>query len=864
MAEMNPTPLTDDFADPVSIGAGTISLGDTVSYTDLDGGTGQGLVVSIVPDDPTREGGVSGWLLEVMPDGAEGTVMVMPADAKLVEGTGSAEAAVVSDNIAVQDSSTSEAAMPDLTTPPVEGAPPAIAPGFIVVEQSQECMDSSGGTLTVAVVGGDGIVESCHVDAVAAQARVDELAAAMPPVVVEEPEVVEDPMVGEPMVGMSDEERAADLAEKVREVLNLLAEAEGSFGDGDGTNTEPNPLLEVEGLQEFAVAQMADDGLAGLSDDDLITELARRWASDLVNRLTNDGDAVNAYGDEIEVEINLGDGEESEGKYPEGCEMCPMCEGGTEITINGVTAVCPECAGEGYITSEPSEPMEAEMPSMEDLLMPMADEEGVTAAGEPQPVPTTATYDWEGVLIVEGLPSGDGRMIAEEALSWRELPIPLMLQTVNAPGHDGAVICGSIHEIVREGQNVLGRGYFDSGEAGTEARRLLSEGTMRGVSADIDSVIVEFMSPEGTEVSMEDMMFGGVDALEVLVDGRIMGATLTPFPAFQEAHVSVIGAEQVADSEVLVASGAIGDVWQVPSPLGAWTAGEGDAEGALASLVASAGKAVDVPVNPPRAWFEPGDMEKPEPFTVHADGRVYGLVARWGSCHIGFTDRCVNVPKSGSAYKHFRNKNVLTAEGDLVATGPVFMDTVHPDLRLKASDTQAFYADTGCAVADVALYENEFGIVAAGAVRPGMTPEQMRRFRGSDVSPDWRQIKGRLEVVGLLSVNVSGFIVEGLVASGATVSNPRGVWDSAEGDLTTLVAAGMIRHSQTEAEEFRAEFEALKSEVAAISEAVRPIRAQRAAERFAALAAAFGGEKADTHDCGGSCGGSDGVCACGS
>jgi hypothetical protein len=226
----------------------------------------------------------------------------------------------------------------------------------------------------------------------------------------------------------------------------------------------------------------------------------------------------------------------------------------------------------------------------------------------------------------------------------------------------------------------------------------------------------------------------------------------------------------------------------------------------------------------------------------------------------------VNVPKSGSAYKHFRNKNVLTAEGELVATGPVFMDTVHPDLRLKASDTQAFYADTGCAVADVALYENEHGIVAAGALRPGLTPEQVRRFRGSDVSPDWRQIKGRLEVVGLLSVNVSGFIVEGLVASGATVSNPRGVWDSTEGELTTLVAAGMIRHAETEMSELREELAAMRSEMADFREAVRPIRAQRASERFALLAQAFGDKHPETveHGCGGACGGSDGVCACGS
>ena len=1048
--KINPSPLTDAFADPVSIGAGTISLGDTVSYTDVDGGTGEGLVVSLVPQD-------AGWMLEVLPTGADVSVMVVPTEATVVpvEG-GSTVPAVEQGNMDVPDSS-------------MEGEmSKRVAPGIAELERAAALADKVSNVLGLLGVdtfgrgapirgeggrfggsepgdgeaggeGGDsggGASVGTDLQALPAQVVTSEELAGIQSVVdqnagydavpIEVPEeamgafqpasaefeatmmpspewlagmagvpvpngqtgrtsdAVDDGSTdfvrgveamgsfpvggavvlsnsaddislasrteeaygvgdyhissvivpeGHPMVNVGSDEAGTAITDNEGNSLNTgmnqatsrggsvvlhpdtIFTVEGGFTDGETETTgftfrasmpegvtasagrgarrsvkpgkpgkrrvykaRPNPRAKVE---TFIASELVEDSsLNVLSDDELISELARRWAGDLVNRLNESETAVSDdttanFGGEVEIEIEIGEGEESEskGEYPEGCDCCPMCEGGTEVSVNGITAMCPMCEGNGYVPVE--DLMAEEEPVMDapvmDPLMEMpyfADEDGVTAADQPARVPTTATYDWEGVLIVEGVPSGDGRQIAEGALSWRELPIPLMLQTVNAPGHEGAVIAGSIHEIVREGQNVIGRGYFDSGDAGSEAKRLLSEGTMRGVSADIDSVTMEFVTPDGQAVGMEDFLFSGVEAIEVLVEGRIMGATLTPFPAFQEAHVKVITSDVSAEDAVLVASGADvnGDVWRVPSPLGVWFPGEESPEEALAALVASAAATVDVPANPPRDWFLPGDMAKPEPFTVHADGRVYGLVARWGTCHIGFTDRCVNVPKSGSAYKHFRNKNVLTAEGELVATGPVFMDTVHPDLRLKASDTQAFYADTGCAVADVALYENEFGIVAAGALRPGLTPEQVRRFRGSDVSPDWRQIKGRLEVVGLLSVNVSGFIVEGLVASGATVSNPRGVWDSAEGELTTLVAAGMIRQSESEMSELRAELAAMQAEMADFREAVRPIRAQRASERFALLAQAFGDKHPETveHGCGGACGGTDGACACGS
>jgi len=337
------------------------------------------------------------------------------------------------------------------------------------------------------------------------------------------------------------------------------------------------------------------------------------------------------------------------------------------------------------------------------------------------------------------------------------------------------------------------------------------------------------------------------------------GNTMTPFPAFQEAQLNVLNAEAQATDVALVASGVEteGEVWRFVSPYPMVARGSNDVV-ELTSLVASAAAPSVIPVNPPQEWFSLLEMDEPQPFTVYPDGRCYGLVAKFGTCHIGSRDRCVEVPHSANNYRNFRNKNTLTQEGELVATGPIFMDTVHPNLRLVASDAEAHYADTGCAVADVALYENEFGIVAAGAVRPDATPEQIRRLRGSDISPDWRMMgrhrnEKRLEVVGLLAVNVSGFIVEGLAASGGEMNVefevermiPRARVNTVSGEVEALVAAGSVRQcsncgthgvdqdSMTSLVEMLARHENKLNE---LFEAVRPIRAERMAARFTQMA----------------------------
>lgn len=386
---------------------------------------------------------------------------------------------------------------------------------------------------------------------------------------------------------------------------------------------------------------------------------------------------------------------------------------------------------------------------------------------------------FHGTMAVEGIETGDSRGIAPGALTWRDLPLPFMVQLENpvaGQGHDGAVIAGRIDTIER----------LDSGELATTGvidpsltpdamtfARAMDQLMMRGVSIDVDRVkMLDVKTANGKQ--------------QIITEGRIMGLTGTPFASFMEAFIE-FDIENMVDPD---------NETDEAAPIAA-SAGQGstarihlDIDG-IETLVASGGQSI--PVEPPEAWFADQQLKELTPLTITPSGQVFGHIAAWGTCHISFAGKCVPVPKSRTNYAAFRNGTVITAEGTSVRTGPIVMDTVHPDLRWQASDAQAFYANTGSALLDVVPYEDRFGIAIAGAARPTAKPEQLRALRGSDISPDWRTINGvPRECCAMLAVNNSGFkLPQTLVASAGMMVEPGDVAVALDHDeVYALVASG--------------------------------------------------------------------------
>lgn len=416
---------------------------------------------------------------------------------------------------------------------------------------------------------------------------------------------------------------------------------------------------------------------------------------------------------------------------------------------------------------------------------------GDTTDGEQELEPGAA---WDSVLVIEGVETPDLRMMEKGSLDWRDVPLTLMGMIETAFGHDGAQVCGRIDEISRNKSNeIIGAGVFDTGEFGMEIQRLVADRTLRGVSVDVIAHEIEFREPEGYDGPPMDEWDLIWDGVMVVLKGTILGATVCPMQAFDDADIAI-----AASCEVIRESGKpivlrftfpfdAATITAAASPEKAGLVEPSPETGSVNFVITdgvTASAAGLAPVHPPAEWFAIAEADEPTPITVDDDGRVYGHAALWGTCHIGLPG-CTTPPRSESSYAYFNLGEVVTAEGSRVSCGKITLGTGHADLRASRQQAMEHYDDTGTVVADVVARDGKHGPWVCGALRPDVDAARVREFRAAPVSGDWRPTNGHLELVGLLSVNVPGFPVPRQKALAASLG---------DGDYETvaLVAAGVL------------------------------------------------------------------------
>lgn len=377
---------------------------------------------------------------------------------------------------------------------------------------------------------------------------------------------------------------------------------------------------------------------------------------------------------------------------------------------------------------------------------------------------------WRGLLAPLGTSTGDGRRFQASGVTHRDLPLPLKWQRVDEGGHDTSVVVGMCDTIEIADTGAWGEGeLFDDvdpaemprlAEDVAEAKLLTAKGVI-GPSVDAgaaEAIMVEAGSDEPiSEERMEEIWQEAWDSgedpkLEVLFTAyEIAAATLVTVPAFAECGPFELltptdGAES-AEGEPVGAGQAAGTA--------------ATDSGLLVALVAAAGPVA------PADWFTDPGLQQVTPITVTGDGRIFGHIAEFSTCHVGIRELCITPPTSVHAYAHFHRYTTTTCGRDLpvpagrltaahgTLTGacaccPGIDD--HACNQLSLGATIAHY-DRGRAVAYVVAGEDAMGIWVAGVVAPEADDRDRALLARQKVSGDWRDVAGGLELVEVLALN---------------------------------------------------------------------------------------------------------------
>lgn len=320
---------------------------------------------------------------------------------------------------------------------------------------------------------------------------------------------------------------------------------------------------------------------------------------------------------------------------------------------------------------------------------------------------------WKGVLSVEGIESGDGRLFALGSLDWEKPPQPLMYQPANVGGHNASIMVGQIQSITRHGSRIRGEGtVFGSAlrsEHGENIRHMMETG---GVSVDVDNVKdadVEMVFAD--DESGDGNMFAKPETT-IFHRGRIRGATLVAFPAFVEAKLAFTG-------DVLTASGESCGCDLDEDP-----------------LVASV-HTITIPNLPKAEWFnEPTDVKITGALTITDEGRVYGIVAPADTNHRSYAGK--KVPRNLD-FSRFHKGETIVEGGGRVVTGVITASCGHAATQNYGTlNNRLEHYDNSCSVlANIRVgYSRQGHIWAAGALNPGADPRQVAQALGCALSLD--------------------------------------------------------------------------------------------------------------------------------
>lgn len=192
----------------------------------------------------------------------------------------------------------------------------------------------------------------------------------------------------------------------------------------------------------------------------------------------------------------------------------------------------------------------------------------VAAPGAEDPAAAaTVQVGFDGILLFVNTNTEDGRTLAADGYSARDLPMPLMFQfeETGLGEHSGSRPVGAITSIGPiDGTTLPFSGTIDPSDDGMKAAAMIEAGTVNRVSADLAVMEYELVIPgldEAEAQEVADMIDGEVEPSDLTDDTvihedettipqftalrwQVMGATVVPFSAFEGAIITLVDAAQ--------------------------------------------------------------------------------------------------------------------------------------------------------------------------------------------------------------------------------------------------------------------------------------------------------------------------------
>ncbi|SIB65802.1 hypothetical protein [Mycobacteroides abscessus] len=370
----------------------------------------------------------------------------------------------------------------------------------------------------------------------------------------------------------------------------------------------------------------------------------------------------------------------------------------------------------------------------------------------------------------------DRRRFAKDIeMSFRSFPQPLMWCRQSKGGHDDSFTVGVIESARVEGDKLLASGYLLNTPEADEMAMQNAHG-VSNPSVDLGAADYTFTDADGNELDddaiFDALFFGEGELYYNFTKAKLLGATMVSTPAF--------------DTRVHL------DAERSPREV---------------ALVASAQQAFAPKVYDHRMFEDPKLSGLTLP-TIDENGRIYGHLAAFGTCHRSVQESCTLVPRSNSGYREFHTSPAVRLDnGTRLPVGRLTVGCGHADTRLPGIPATAHYDNAGSAFALVRVGEDKHGIWFSGVAAPWATPEQIEMGLSAPLSGDWRNFGQGLELVAALAVNTPGFNVRAggttdddglpfaMVASGrlsSKIGTTRGATLRAD-QIQDAVAAGVVK-----------------------------------------------------------------------